>query len=234
VALCSTITTSSTQWQQQAQLLRLLQLCSPALPVGAYAFSQGLEAAIELQWLRSSQQIGEWLEWQLQQSLALVDLPILLCVHQAFADNDLARAIELNELLLACRETAELRLSDVAMGEALVRLLPKLDLVLPLKLETPTFLTLFTFAAQRWQLSAELTALGYSWSWLENQVLAATKLLPLGQTQAQQLLSELQLQVPIAISTAQALDRDAIGSSLSGLAFASLYHETQYTRLFRS
>jgi urease accessory protein len=232
VALCSTTTTtSSAQLQQQ---LRLLQLCSPALPVGAYAFSQGLEAAIELGWLRTQLQIAEWLEWQLQQSLALVDLPILLRLHQAFANNDMTRVTELNELLLACRETAELRLSDTAMGEALVRLLPKLDLALPCKLATPTFLTLFTFAAQRWQLSAELTALGYSWSWLENQVLAATKLLPLGQTQAQQLLSELQLQVPIAISTAQALDEDAIGSSLSGLAFASLYHETQYTRLFRS
>lgn len=217
----------------ERSLLRLLQLSSPALPVGAYAFSQGLEAAIDLQWLRNQHDVEEWLSLQLQQGLALVDLPVILRLHGAFMANDLPRAHYLNALLLACRETEELRLGDIATGEALARLLPKLDIAIP-ALQPPLFATLFTFAAAQWQVSAELTALGYAWTWLENQVIAATKILPLGQTQAQHLLSSLQQQIPAAITQAQSIDDELIGSSLPGLAFASMYHETQYTRLFRS
>ena len=217
-----------------AALLRLMQLCSPALPVGAYAFSQGLEAAMDLKWLRNQQQIESWLSLQLQHSVARVELPLLLRLHQAWIAADYQRVHYCNALLLACRETEELRLSDTAMGSALARLLPTLELTLPCRVEPPLFLTLFTFAAERWQLSAELTALGYVWTWLENQVIAATKLLPLGQSQAQQLLSSLQQQVPALIEQARQLDDDDIGSSLPGLAFASMHHETQYTRLFRS
>jgi urease accessory protein len=218
----------------EAALLRLLQLSSPALPVGAYAFSQGLEAAMDLQWLRTQQHVGEWLQLQLQQGLALVDLPAILHLHAAFGAQDYPQVHYLNALLLACRETEELRLGDIATGAALARLLPTLSLPLPLTLEPPLFTTLFTFAAVQWQISAELTALGYVWTWLENQVIAATKLLPLGQTQAQQLLSSLQQQIPAAIAIAHTVDADSIGSSLPGLAFASMHHETQYTRLFRS
>ncbi len=226
------ITTEALASQQA--LLRLLQLCSPALPVGAYAFSQGLEAAMDLKWLRNQQQIESWLSLQMQHSVARVELPLLLRMHQAWAIQDYQRLQHCNALLLACRETDELRLSDTAMGAALARLLPTLALTLPCAIEPPLFLTLFTFAAHHWQLSAELTALGYMWTWLENQVIAATKLLPLGQSQAQQLLSSLQLQVPALIEQAHNMQDDDIGSSLPGLAFASMHHETQYTRLFRS
>lgn len=218
----------------EAALLRLLQLSSPALPVGAYAFSQGLEAAIDLQWLRTQQQVEDWLSLQLSESLARVDLPVLLRLHAACSAGDHVQLQYWNDLLLACRESEELRLGDIATGAALARLLPNLQLALPPALDTPLFATLFAFAAVSWQVSAELTLLGYTWTWLENQVIAATKIVPLGQTQAQHLLSALQLQIPAAIATAQQVDDDAIGSSLPGLAFASIYHETQYTRLFRS
>lgn len=218
----------------EAALLRLLQLSSPALPVGAYAFSQGLEAAIDTQWIRNQQHVEEWLAIQLQHSLASVDIPILLRLHHALCVEDFARVQYLNALLLACRETEELRLGDVATGEALARLLPKLDLPFPVPMDTPAFITLFTFAAVQWQVPADVAVLGYVWTWLENQVIAATKLLPLGQTQAQQLLGALQQLIPQAIATANAVADDDMGSSLPGLAFASMYHETQYTRLFRS
>ncbi|MES2604416.1 MAG: urease accessory UreF family protein, partial [Pseudomonadota bacterium] len=188
---------------EQKALLRLLQLCSPALPVGAYAFSQGLEAAMDLKWLRNLQQIETWLSLQLQHSVARVELPLLLRLHRSWHNDDYIAIQHWNDLLLACRESEELRLSDTAMGNALARLLPTLSLPLPCTIESPSFIALFAFAAQRWQLSAELAALGLVWSWLENQVIAATKLLPLGQTQAQQLLSSLQQQVPTLIQYAQ-------------------------------
>lgn len=217
-----------------AALLRLLQLCSPALPVGAYAFSQGLEPAMDRRWLLNLADIEDWLTVQLQHSVARVELPLLLRLHAAWQADDHAAVQHHNDLLLACRESEELRLCDTAMGAALARLLPTLALPLPCAVESPAFLTLFVFAAQRWQLSAQLTALGYAWTWLENQVMAATKLLPLGQSQAQHLLSVLQQRVPVLIEQAAQLDDEEIGSSLPGLAFASLHHETQYTRLFRS
>lgn len=213
--------------------LRLLHLASPCLPVGAYAFSQGLEAAIELQWVRNAAEVQDWLSLQLLHGLAHVDLPLLFRVYAALQEHNHAALDEWNATLLACRETAELRLGDTATGAALARLLPELGIPVPV-LREPAFLTLFTLAAVHWQVPARMTALGYAWTWLENQVIAATKLLPLGQTQAQILLSTLQQQIPEALAAAETLEDWQLGSSLPGLALASIHHETQYTRLFRS
>lgn len=217
----------------EAARLRLMQLASPCLPVGAYAFSQGLEAAIELGWIRNAPDAQEWLSLQLTHSLAYVDLPLLLHTYDAFATNDIAQADYWNATLLACRETFELRLGDCATGAALARLLPELGIDVP-PIAEPAFMTLFALAAVRWQIPAHDCALGYAWTWLENQVVAITKLLPLGQTQAQKLLSALQTQIPDALATAATLDANDIGSSLPGFALAGIHHETQYTRLFRS
>jgi urease accessory protein len=217
----------------EAAQLRLLHLASPCLPVGAYAFSQGLEAAIELAWIRKASDVEEWLSLQLSHGLSHVDLPLLFRIYAALERKDLAACDEWNATLLACRETNELRLGDTATGAALARLLPELGIAVP-DLREPTFLTLFTVAAHHWQVPARNAALGYAWTWLENQVIAATKLMPLGQTQAQVLLSRLQAKIIEAVTTAEALEDWQIGSSLSGLALASIHHETQYTRLFRS
>jgi urease accessory protein len=216
-----------------AAQLRLLHLASPCLPVGAYAFSQGLEAALELQWTATAADVQDWLALQLTHGLAHVDLPLLLRLYEALRAEDIVVVDMWNATLLACRETAELRLGDTATGAALARLLPELGIVVPAVRE-PAFLTLFTLAAVRWQVPARNAALGYAWTWLENQVIAATKLLPLGQTQAQRMLSALQQQIPEALATAETLDDWQLGSSLPGLALASIHHETQYTRLFRS
>jgi urease accessory protein len=216
-----------------AAQLRLLHLASPCLPVGAYAFSQGLEAAIELGWVENADGVQEWLALQLTQGLALVDLPLLFRMYRALEKEDVDACDRWNATLLACRETSELRLGDTATGAALARLLPELGIAVPAVRE-PAFLTLFTLAALRWQIPARNAALGYAWTWLENQVIAATKLLPLGQTQAQRLLSTLQQTIPDALAIAESLEDWQLGSSLPGLALASIHHETQYTRLFRS
>lgn len=215
-------------------LLRLLQLASPALPVGAYAFSQGLESAIELRWLHHADDACDWLTQQLTHAQALLDLPVLLQLHTAWQQQDHAQVQYWNAYLLAARETAELRLAETATGDALTRLLPALGLELPCKLETPTFAALFAFAAVHWQLPPALTLHGYAWAWLENQVVAVTKLLPLGQSQAQVLLGRVQALLPLAVDVALHLDADDIGATLPGLALASIRHETQYSRLFRS
>jgi urease accessory protein len=217
----------------EAARLRLMQLASPCLPVGAYAFSQGLEAAIELGWITNAADAQDWLALQLTHGLAHVDLPLLLRTYDAFVQDNVAQAAYWNAMLLACRETLELRLGDCATGSALARLLPELGIAVP-AIDEPSFMTLFALAAVRWNIPVQDCALGYAWTWLENQVVATTKLLPLGQTQAQRLLSVLQLQIPAALECAATLDDDELGSSLPGLALAGIHHETQYTRLFRS
>ncbi len=216
-------------------LLRLFQLSSVSLPVGGYAFSQGMEYAIDKGWVTKQAQVADWTQLQLLQSLARVDLPVLRLAMAAWAQRDEARIIELNDLILACRETKELRLNDTAMGEALARLLRSLGIETPfVRLEDISFVVLFAIAATHWQVEFDSAALGFSWSWLENQIAAATKLVPLGQTQAQLLLGQLQPTLSEAIALSKTIDEDDIGAGLPAVAIASCLHETQYSRLFRS
>ena len=216
-------------------MLRIMQLSSVSLPVGGYAFSQGMEYAIETGWVTKQQQVADWTALQLTQSLAQVDLPVLRLAMEAWATRDEARIVELNDLVLACRETKELRLNDTAMGEALARLLRSLEIPTPfVRLEDISFVVLFAIAAKHWQIDYDTAALGFAWSWLENQIAAATKLVPLGQTQAQKLLGELQPVLMESITLADQLDEDDIGAGLPAVAIASCLHETQYSRLFRS
>lgn len=223
-------------------LLRLMQLCSVNLPVGAYAFSQGLETAVDQSWLRDLDDTFDWLREQLNQSIARCDLPVLRRQLYALQANDLEQYCHWNEFVLACRESSELRLTDSATGKALIRVLRGLDVDLngdgpdfsAITKNDISFVSAFALAANHWHISDEDACLGYSWAWLENQVAAATKLVPLGQTQSQQLLQKLQPHLVAAVEQSrQCADQD-IGASMPALAIASCWHEQQYSRLFRS
>lgn len=214
--------------------LHLLHLSSPALPIGAYAYSQGLEYAIEAGWL-DNEGLANWLHDGLQLGIARLDLPLLLRALTATLGNDGAALDACNERLLANRETAELLLEDQQIGQALWRLLNSLGSEpLPTLTQKPGYAIAFALACARWKIEAPAALEAFSYSWLENQVTAATKLVPLGQTEAQRLLLELLDAVPEACATAQALDDEQIGLSLPGLVTASCRHERQHTRLFRS
>lgn len=216
------------------RLLRLMQLASPALPVGAYAFSQGLESAMEAGWLRDREALRDWLALQIRHALGEVDLVLLRRAVLAWEAGEVEDVVYWNAMVLACRETAEFRSAELAMGEALARLLPALGCAPCEALRQPTFIVLFARAAGYWQLGFEAAALAYAWSWLENQVAAATKILPLGQTAAQLLLDLLQSDLPGSIAAAAANEDAEPGACLPGLAIASCRHESQYSRLFRS
>lgn len=216
-------------------LLRLMQLTSPALPVGGFSFSQGLEYAIEANWVTTEKHVEDWLQQQLNLSLASLDVPVLMAVMEALMNDDQPRVLRLNDFSLACRETAELRLTETAMGDALRRLLTSLAVPQPfIAGDTCSFVVLFAVAAQHWQVEKRACALGFLWAWLENQMTAATKLVPLGQTQAQQLLGRIQQYIPGVIERAESLPESQWGLGLPGLAMASSLHELQYSRLFRS
>jgi urease accessory protein len=223
--------------EPQLGLLRLLQLVSPSLPVGGFTYSQGIEWAVECGWIKTSADLEAWLEDQLQTTLARLDLPVLLRLHNAVETDDPAMLQHWGDFLLACRETAELRQEERNRGRALADLLVKLELT---DSETwknalaKTQLAGFAFAACRWAIPPKQASLGYAWSWLENLVLAAVKLIPLGQTQGQQVLQRLSPTIPSLLPLAAELKDDEIGATNPALAIASSLHETQYTRLFRS
>jgi urease accessory protein len=226
-------------------LARLLQLSSVSLPVGGYAFSQGLEYAIECGWIKNYDDVEQWIQLQLKENLARVDLPIFRGVMGSSEASDWSRFRYLNDLAIASRETKELRLTDTAMGEALYRLLKSLGFTFPflfpvgteylaLKKDELSFVSLFAYTAQCWEIPYKEAATGFTWSWLESQVAAATKLVPLGQTQAQQLLTFFQPVIAQTLDHAELTLEENIGGGLPALAIASALHETQYSRLFRS
>jgi len=215
-----------------------MQLCSANLPTGAYAFSQGLETATEEGWLDNFDHAKDWLEVQLSHSLGCTELPLLIRLMGALNKPDPSAQLHWNSFALAIRETHELRLTDSATGQALMRVLSGLeasdiDHIFDGEAEV-SFISAFAVAACQWHIKLDDACLGYAWSWSENQVAAATKLVPLGQTQSQQLLEQLQPQILCAIETAKQCTDDEIGSSLPALAIASCWHEHQYSRLFRS
>jgi len=217
-------------------LLRLMHLVSPALPVGAYAYSQGLEFAVHAGWVRDEAGALDWLRGLAERGPGTLDLPVLLRLHAAWQGADGAAVARWTAWLLAARETSELRAEDLHLGRALARILAGLDIAQAQSwcAGRASFATLFALAAVRWNISARDAISGYLWSWCENQVLAAVKLVPLGQSAGQRLLHRLAEDVPGIVATAAALDDEDIATGTVSQAMAGAWHETQYTRLFRS
>ncbi|WP_439101140.1 urease accessory protein UreF [Congregibacter sp.] len=214
--------------------LHLLHLSSPALPIGAYAYSQGLEYAIEAGWLEG-EELARWFEDGLNLGVAQLDLPVLLRVQAALHSGDSAALSHWNDRLLASRETAELLLEDQQIGAALWRLLGTLGTpALPELNQRPAYAVAFVVACHHWHIDRDSALQGFAYSWLENQITAATKLVPLGQSAAQILLLDLLTKIPKACAHAMTVEDNDIGLSLPGLAMASCRHERQHTRLFRS
>jgi len=202
-------------------LVRLLQLASPTLPVGAYSYSQGLEAAVEAGVVHDAPSAEAWIADALEYSLGRFEAPILWRMMQGEA---------LNEVFLAGRETAELRAETLQMGHSLAKLMSELGIG-SVPLEEPAYPAAYAFAVRRLQLDPHEALVAYLWSWLENQVMAAVKAVPLGQTAAQKILLSLGSRLEELAKTAQGAE---LINFVPGLAVLSARHEAQYSRLFRS
>jgi urease accessory protein len=228
------------------QLLRLLQLVSPSLPVGAFAYSQGLEWAVEAGWVTDEEALAAWLSEQLGNALAWVDLPLLARMMAAVRDGDPGALSASIDELTAMRETAELRAEEAGRGRALAELLDSLGLLGGGSPETAdgatgwksllarSQLAGFAFACAVWNIRPSEALIGYAWSWAETLTLAGVKLVPLGQTAGQRVLLGIANQIPETVERSLALKDAEIGAASPALAIASSLHETQYTRLFRS
>ena len=216
-------------------LVRLLQLASPALPVGAYSYSQGLEAAVEAGIVRDGAGAQRWIEDVLALSVTRMEAPVFLRLYDAWRARDAASAARWNALFLASRESEELRAETAQMGYSLARLVSELEQSGDLDAwEEIAFPAAFACVAARWNVDPDEALIAYLWAWAENQVLAAVKVVPLGQTAGQRMLLTLGEKIAAAAACARTLDDDGLGNYAPGLALLSARHETQYSRLFRS
>lgn len=222
--------------------IRLLQLSSPTLPVGAYTYSQGLEWAAEAGTVTDEASASAWIGGLMRSAVARFEAPLTARLLAAWTAGDDTTVARLNADFLASRESAELRAETVQMGYSLVRLLRDLPAfrAVPGRVErldaidTPAFPTAWTAAASAWQIPAREALPAYLWAWLENQVMAAIKVVPLGQSAGQRLLATLGEDIPALARAALSCPEDDWSNFTPGLALASCRHETQYSRLFRS
>ncbi len=223
-----------------ATLLQLMWLASPALPVGAFSYSEGLEAAVESARVRDADGVAGWLLDQLHLSLVRSELPVVVDALAAWRRDDLAAVTALNDWVTTTRETHELCrqtqqtgrsladwLRQRAAGDARVAALAALS-------PAPTWPVAFALAAAQTEASAEEAALSFAFGWAENQVQAAVKAVPLGQSAGQRVLAALVAELPGAVEQALQQAPGERQAFTPMLAILSSQHEAQYSRLFRS
>ena len=223
-------------------LVRALHLASTTLPVGAFSYSQGLEWAVESGTIRDRGDAQRWIHDGMRHSLGRFEAPLLIAAHRAWRGGDDARIDELNSRMLATRETAELAAETKQMGFSLRRwcndtgafdaeALERVN-----RLSTPSYPVVFAAIVAAWQMDERTGVSAYLWGWLENQVNAALKAVPLGQTDGQRILlaAGALLEETALAAIELASDPDEWATQCPGLAIASSRHETQYSRLFRS
>jgi urease accessory protein len=228
---------------ETAQLAALLQLSSPALPIGGYSYSQGLEAAVETKIVTDEASAGRWIAEQLELVVAQCEAPVWLLLFQGWASRDPARISYWNDWFLASRETREMRQETAQMGWSLARLAKDLAWGEPDALDhllapaTITLPTAHAYAARVLGMDDRAGLAAYLFTWLENQVMAAVKTIPLGQIAGQRILDSTRRQIPYVCEEAAqraAQDPPRLHTLAPQFAILSSRHESQYSRLFRS
>jgi urease accessory protein len=225
-------------------LLQLIWLASPALPVGGFSYSEGLEAAVEAGRVSNEATAALWLSDQLQLALGRADLAVVARAHAAWRQHDVARLRELNDWVRLTRESRELRQQTEQMGRSLLEWLrtqdasaatpdPRLATLAALG-SAPSWPVAFALAVERTGAPLREALLAHAFGWAENMVQAAIKSVPLGQSAGQRMLAQLVGVIPAAVEIALTLPDSARQAHTPMLAILSAQHENQYSRLFRS
>jgi urease accessory protein len=227
-----------------ATLLQLMWLASPALPVGGFSYSEGLESAVDTGRASGESGVADWLCAQLQLVQARSEWPLAAAAFQAWQAQDVERVQALNTWLLSTRDSSESRQQTEQMGRSLAEWLrqraaadespdPRVAQLLALS-PAPSWPVAFALAAQRTGASVHDALLALGFGWAENMVQAAVKTVPLGQNAGQRLLSALTDALPAAVDTASRHTDDSRQAYAPMLAIVAGQHEAQYSRLFRS
>jgi urease accessory protein len=220
-------------------LLSLIWLASPALPIGGFSYSEGLEAAVDHGLVTNEASATGWLTTQLELVQARGDMALIAKAIPALKTNDFAEASRLNQWVLMTRETAEMRLQSVQMGRSLLDLLRNLNRLTSaqarwVETQTPTLPMMMALAFANSDASVTHALHAYSFGWAENMTQAAIKTIPLGQSAGQRMLMALARAIPTAVDRAIALPEEDRVAFAPHLAILSSRHEHQYSRLFRS
>ncbi|WP_092132757.1 urease accessory protein UreF [Polaromonas sp. YR568] len=222
-----------------SSLLQLIWLASPALPVGGFSYSEGLEAAVECGEVTTEAMATRWLSDQLQLALTRGDLAVIAQAIPAWRTGDLERIAELNAWVLQTRETSELRAQAEQMGRSLLEWLRNHEGASAAHITAyarmqPTYPVAYALAASQTAAGVRDCLLAYAFGWAENMMQAALKSVPLGQSAGQRILARLSGDIPGAVEAAMSLPDDQRQAFSPMLAILSAQHETQYSRLFRS
>ena len=221
-----------------SHFLAILQLASPALPVGAYGYSEGLEMLVENGTITNIENLQDWLKSELIYGSIRLDAAIMVRGFYAIQSGDMQALKRWNLWLSAARDTEELRAASWQMGRSLMQLLGKLEPdILPVvnAVGYPgNYAIAFAIACAHWDINIQAALLAYLHSWANNLITAGIKIIPLGQTAGQELLLSLQPLLITTVGEILTMADDDLGCCNWGLSLASMQHETQYTRLFRS
>ena len=222
-----------------SSLIQLIWLASPALPVGGFSYSEGLEAAVDRAGITTESMAADWLDDQLQLALARGDLAVIAQAIPGWRQDQLARIRQLNDWVLQTRETSELRAQTEQMGRSLLAWLGNHDGANASHIQAcaklpPTYPIAFALAASQTGAGVRDCLLAYAFGWADNMMQAALKSVPLGQSSGQRILARLSQRIPAAVELAAGLSDDERQAFSPMLAILSSQHETQYSRLFRS
>ncbi|ATQ76969.1 urease accessory protein UreF [Massilia violaceinigra] len=216
-------------------LLHLLQFASPALPIGGYSYSQGVEAALEAGLVADADSGRAWIARYLDEVVAQWDAPLFWRLLKAFEAHDDASVALWSERFLASRDSAEFRAETIQMGYSLTRLIAELGVADVAALGPEVALpTAFACAVDALGIPHEEALLAMLFSMVENQVLVCVKSVPLGQVAGQRMLLSLRGEIEQAARRAQTLGDDAMSNWSPGLSMLSMRHEAQHGRLYRS
>jgi urease accessory protein len=233
MATAITIMTTTTE------LYRLLAWFSPSYPIGAFSYSHGIEQAVEVGHIRDVATLAAWIGHILRHGAGWVDAVLLKEAYAAAEDAQ--RLDELADLALAWRGTQETALESSQQGGSFLSITraawgaAPLEAFAAMRADKPVALSIaigVAAAAHRLELNAVLAA--YLHAFAANLVSAAVRLIPLGQTDGQRALQALMLVVDSVVPCARACEIDECGTAAMMVDIASMMHETQYTRLFRS